>query len=62
MTGDSTVRSASDLARSVNDEIIRAAQAVTDLSEWAVPEFFESDEELLEFQRWVRTQREGNLG
>lgn len=62
MTGESTVGSASAMARIVNDEIIRAAPAVTDLREWAVPEFFESDEELLEFQRWARTQRESNLG
>jgi hypothetical protein len=44
------------------DELFRDAKPVEDLDDLAIPDFFESDEELDEFQTWVRTQRLADLG
>ena len=44
-----------------NAEILSNAPVVDDLSAWALPEFFESDDELAEFQRWVREQRDADV-
>lgn len=61
MTEDPTPSSSRSLASHVNEDIIRDAPVVTDLSEWAVPGFFDSVEELRDFQRWVRAERDRDL-
>lgn len=44
------------------DDLFRDAQPVEDLSELAIPGFFESDEEFDDFQVWLRAQRAADLG
>ena len=44
------------------DELFRDAKPVDDLSDLAIPDFFESDEEFDEFQVWLRAQRAADLG
>lgn len=39
------------------DELFKDAKPIGDGSDWAIPGFFESDEEFEEFQQWLREER-----
>jgi len=39
------------------DELFKDAKPIGDGSDWAIPGFFQSDEEFEEFQRWLREER-----
>lgn len=39
------------------DELFKDARPIGDGSDWAIPGFFESDEEFEEFQQWLRDER-----
>lgn len=39
------------------DELFKDARPIGDGSDWAIPGFFESDEEFEKFQQWLRDER-----
>lgn len=43
------------------DELFRDSQPVGDLSDLAIPDFFETDEEYDEYQDWLKAQRAADV-
>lgn len=43
------------------DELFKDAKPYGDGGEWAIPGFFESDDEQQEFVRWYRAERQKDL-
>lgn len=43
------------------DELFKDAKPIGDGSDWAIPEFFGSDEEHQEFLAWYRAERQKEL-
>lgn len=43
------------------DELFRDAKPVGDVSDWAIPGFFGSDEEFEEFEEWLKAERASGM-
>ena len=43
------------------DELFKDAKPCGNGEQWAIPDFFESDEEQQEFVRWYRAERQKSL-
>lgn len=62
MTSDPNPEPARDLsARNDIEALERTLPVVKDIGDYAVPEFFETDEEFEDFQRMLEADRQANL-
>jgi hypothetical protein len=62
VTSDPNPEHVRDLsARNDIEALRRNLPVVKDIKDYAVPEFFETDEEFDEFQRWLEAERKANL-
>ena len=62
VTSDPNPETVRDLsARNDIAALLRDVPVVKDIKDYAIPEFFETDEEFADFQRWLEAERQANL-